>query len=195
MVEIHEPIAPNFQRRRTTFDVHIEELLEGQVRNGIRIPVLADQELAREARYLEWLMRVGATGGSRGTRPEFYVFEELERLGFRSPWSEPPGFDFDFQVPIGFDPFTHRENATADIFLRFTVPETVIRVQGEFWHFSDSAQIVADTLEKKLLETMGFRVVDILAQDTLHRGRLEEVVRMAIIGFSVDPDGRMQVFE
>lgn len=194
MAKIRQPLAPNYRRRRTTFDVDIEKLGE-DVRNGMRIPVFLNQQAITETEYQRWLVRVGANGTSQGTRPEAAVYMELERLGYRAPESSPPGFDFLFQVPLGFNAFTRRAEAVADIYLNFTVPATVVRVNGEFFHFADAEQRGADYFERVILEGMGYRVVDILAQDTLHRGRLEEVVRAAILGYSFDTDGRLQVFK
>lgn len=184
MPQISSPIARNFRRRRTTFDVDTEEVLK-TTRNGMRQIVLVDQASITEERYQRWLRQTGLNGTNAGTRPEAAVFLELERLGYRSPMSRPPGMDFEF-APL---------NPLLDDFdLWFTNPPTIIRVQGEYFHFGDAESIAKDLFQRQQAESLGFVVVDILAQDTLVKGRLEQVVRMAINGMQLDPDGRLQVF-
>lgn len=185
------PIVSNFRRQRKNFDIEIEEVFE-QARNGMRMPPLVTPEITREARFQSWLLRVGGTG----TRPEFYVFEELERLGLRSPYSDPPGQDFDFlrELFVGPSKATSEGFIQTDLLVFAVTPPVVIRVQGEFFHYANDDQQVDDILEKAALEGLGLRVVDILAQDTLMPGRLERVVLMALSGWQMDLEGRLQLF-
>lgn len=183
------PLTPNFRSRRSTFDVNLATAMDS-VRNGIRVPTLVNQSILREAEYQRWLRRVAS---DVATRPECFVYLELERRGYRAPESRPPGIDFEFQVPLAGGRSVEG-GSVADFVLWFTSPATVIRVQGEFFHFADAASIAADNFAKARLESEGFRVADILAQDTLNRGRLEEMVGLAILGFSTDPDGRLGLF-
>ncbi|KKM98183.1 hypothetical protein LCGC14_1160600 [marine sediment metagenome] len=185
---VQPPIAFNFRRRRTTFDVDIGDIL-GSVRNGMRVPLISSPEIAREGRFQKWLFRVGGTG----SRPEFMVFEALERVGLFSPYSEPFGLDFEFQVPIAGGRAKHG-GAVLDFLVHAVAPELAIRVQGEFFHFIDDDAEAADIVERKMLETLGFQVVDILAQDTLTEQRVDEVVGLALLGFQLEFTGRLQVF-
>lgn len=184
MATVSSPVVANFRRRRTTFDVDVEKLMK-TARNGLRQHILVDRPSVTEERYQRWLRKTGFNGTNQGTRPEAAVFMELERLGYRSPLSEPPGMDFEF-APL---------NPLLDDFdLWFTNPPTIIRVQGEFFHYSDAEQVSKDEFQRVQAENMGFIVVDLLAQDTLNRGRLEEVVALAIMGGQLSEDGRLQFF-
>lgn len=184
MPVIRSPIVPNFRRRRTSFEVDLAQVME-QDRNGMRQRILIDESSVTEEKYQAWLKRVGGNGVNVGTRPEAAVYLELERLGYRAPESDPPGFDFEF-APL--DPILD------DIDLWFTNPPTIIRVQGEYFHFADSEAEARDNFQRQQAESRGFIVVDILAQDTLQRGRLEQAVRLAIMGVQIAQDGRLQVF-
>ncbi len=184
---IEPPIAFNFRRRRTTFEVNIEDILSSP-RNGMRVPVISDPAKSREMRYQRWLMRVGI-----GTRPEFMVFEALERAGLRSPMSVEPGLDFQFQVPMAGGR-SRAGGAVADFVVWASAPPIVIRVQGEFFHYVDDDAEAADIIERRMLEGMGFRVVDILAQDAITEERTDEVVALALGGFQLDFTGRLQIY-
>lgn len=185
VAKVRLPIVPGFNRRRTTFDVDLEKVMEAD-RNGMRVSPLVNLAIIQEQRYQRWLARVGGNGTNAGTRPEGQVYMELERMGYRAPESRPPGMDFEY-APL--DP------ALDDFDLWFTYPPTIVRVQGEYWHFADAAQIAKDTIQKHQAEARGFKVVDILAQDTINPQRLTEVVTLAIQGYEVDPDGRLQIIK
>ena len=183
------PHAYRFTGRRTKITVDVTKAFTDS-RNGLRVPMALNLAIAREERYQRWLLVAGL-----GTRPEFMVYESLNRKGLRGPfeWVLPAGIDFDYQVPllggrgaIGV--------AVADFIIRIVAPQVVIRVQGEFFHFRDDPIKAADIIQKLALEAEGFTVVDIVAQDTLTETRVDEVVGYALLGFEVDFTGRIGVF-
>jgi hypothetical protein len=184
---VSAPLAFNFRRRRTSFDIAVEEIM-GSVRNGMRIPNVINEAKLREARFLEWLKKTGI-----GSRPEYMVFAALERTGLLAPQSEPPGFDFQFQVPV-LGGRGSMGGAVLDFIIWSAAPTIAIRVQGEFFHFIDDDAEASDIFERAQLEAEGFTVVDILAQDCLTEIRTDEVVALALIGMQLDFTGRLQIF-
>jgi hypothetical protein len=158
--------------------------------NGMQIKPVLSVAGEFEKDFQEWLLRVGGVG----TRPEYMVYRVLERrFGMRAPESDPPGFDFQFQVPAGGG--RGREGgAVLDIVVQSVQPPIAIRVQGEFFHFLDVDIRESDVLERAMLEGLGFRVVDILAQDLIDEARAEIVVAMALRGVQLDTTGRTGVF-
>jgi hypothetical protein len=184
---VEAPTVPNFRRRRTSFDVDLAKVFDNP-RNGLRLPVVQSLELNRERRFLRWLMRVGGIG----SRPEFMAYEALERRGYRAPTSVEPGFDFQFQVPIAGG----RANggSVADLVVWAVSPPTVIRVQGEFFHFIDEPTRASDIIKRATLESEGFRVIDILAQDLITERGADEVVGAALIGAQKEFTGKLGVF-
>ena len=154
----------------------------------MRIVDVVNEAKSRELQYLGWLKRVGI-----GTRPEYMVFAALERAGLLAPQSNPPGFDFQMQVPIGGGR-GKKGGAVVDFIVWAASPAIAIRVQGEFFHFIDDDTETSDIFERAMLETQGFTVVDILAQDTLTEERVDEVVALALVGLQLDFTGRLQIF-
>jgi hypothetical protein len=188
--KLQAPTAFNFRRNRTSFQIEAEKLFDNP-RNGLRFTVALDPGIAREAEFQLWLFEVGS---SNGTRPEFAVYRELERRGLLAPTSRPEaGFDFEFQVPL----LGGRSDggAVVDMVVYTTSPNIAIRIQGEFFHFKNDEIEKGDIFQRIAIESAGFKVVDILAQDTLQRGRLEEVVGMALHGFEAEFTGRLEVFQ
>lgn len=179
------PQAPGFRQRRTTFAVDTEALGE-RVRNGIRIPNIINDQKSREIRYQRFLRRVGTPA----TRPEFMVYEALERQGLRSSASKPPGLDFEFQAPI-LGGRSVAGGAVADFLIRTTAPGLVIRVQGEFFHFAAEDVEEADIFQRLSLESEGFMVVDILAQDVTTENEADSSVRLALQGSERETAGRI----
>ncbi len=183
------PHAASFNRRRTNISVDITKAFR-RTRNGLRVPMALDLSIARETRYQKWLLVSGS-----GTRPEFMVYESLNRKGLRGPfeWILPAGVDFSYQVPL-LGGRGQEGGAVADFVIRSVAPQIVIRVQGEFFHFRDDPTRVQDIIQKIALEAEGFTVIDIVAQDTLSEERVDEVVGYALLGFQVDFTGRIGVF-
>lgn len=182
------PTAPNFRRRRTSFDVDLAKVFDNP-RNGLRLQVVQSLELNRERRFLRWLARVGGIG----SRPEFMAFEALERRGYLSPYSSPPGLDFDYQVALAGGR-SKTGGSVADLVVYAVSPATIIRVQGEFFHFIDEPTREADIIARLLLESEGYRVIDILAQDLLTERGSDAVVGAALIGAQKDFTGKLTVF-
>jgi hypothetical protein len=185
---VDPPLVPNFRRRRTTFDVDLATVFD-RPRNGLKLPVVQSLGLNRERRFIRWLGRVGGVG----SRPEFMAYEALERRGYLSPTSDPPGLDFQFQVPL-LGGRSRAGGSVADLVVYVVSPITVIRVQGEFFHFIDEPSRESDIIERLALESEGFRVIDILAQDLLTERSADEVVGAALIGAQKEFSGRLTVF-
>jgi len=185
---VRVPIAPRFNRRARQVTVDVAKAL-GARGNGMRIATQLDQGISDELAYQRWLLRVGGTG----TRPEYACFAALERLGLRSPDSEEPGTDFRFQVGVNGGR-GELGGAIIDLLVESVAPAIAIRVQGEFFHFIDDPSRESDILQRQMIESLGFTVVDILAQDTLSRQRVDEVVRLALLGMEYDSAGRVGVF-
>jgi very-short-patch-repair endonuclease len=187
--EVGTTVAPHtigFNRRRINFEVDLAEVFS-QPRNGLRIPRALDPALAREERYQQFLFRA-----PNATRPEFMVHEALERRGLLSPFSDPPGFDFDYQVPL----LGGRElgGAVVDFVIESIAPPVVLRIQGEFFHFADDETEARDIVQKLAIKSLGFTVVDIVAQDTLTEERVNQVLHSALLGFELDTSGRQTQF-
>lgn len=179
------PVPYRFSWKRRP-GINIAELF-AQRGNGLRIPNQLTLGTVEEEHYQAWLLKTGFNGRNAGTRPEYMVSTQLERMGYHAPWSEQPGFDFEnafLNSRLGID---------IDVWLHFTSPETAIRVQGEYFHFTDDPTIVADELERAQMESMGLRVVDILGQDTWTRERCEYVTQLAIQGFEVEVSGKIWI--
>lgn len=188
--EVGTTIAPHalfLNRRRTTFEVDLEEVFASPS-NGMRVPIALDPASSREARYQAFLLRTGLAA----TRPEFMVLESLERQGLRGDTSRPPGRDFEFQVGV----LGGRQygGAVIDVVIWAIAPPVAIRVQGEFWHFGDDETERQDIIQKLSIQSLGFTVVDIIAQDTLTEERVDSVVRQAMLGFELDTTGRLTQF-
>lgn len=183
------PVKPRINWRLVNIAQDMSSALRVRGRRGLRLPVALSEKTIREDDYQRWLRRVGA----HGTRPEWAVFDSLERKGLRAPQSDPPGMDFQYQVPL-LGGRSRAGGAVADIVIYTVVPPVVIRVQGEFWHFKDDEAQADDFYQRLALENEGFRVVDILAQDTLTRQRTDEVVGYALNGFELDETGRLAIF-
>ena len=184
---VRAPVAPRFNWRARNFRVDPARALRSRG-NGLRIASQLDRSISDEAAYQRWLLKVGGTG----TRPEFACFAALERLGLRAAESDPPGTDFRYQV--GVNGGRQRGGAIIDLLVESVSPAIAIRVQGEFFHFVDDPSRESDILQKRMIESLGFTVVDILAQDTLSRQRVDEVVSMALLGIELDTTGRVGVF-
>lgn len=184
---VRVPTAPRFNWRARNFRVDPARLLRSRG-NGLRVASLLDPSVSDEAAYQRWLLKVGGTG----TRPEYACYAALERLGYLGPESDPPGNDFRFQV--GVNGGRQRGGAIIDLLVEVVSPPVAIRVQGEFFHFVDDPSKESDILQKRMIESLGFTVVDILAQDTLNRQRVDEVVRLALLGMELDTTGRVGVF-
>ena len=181
------PRPKGFNRRKATLDFDVAKAMRFP-RNGMRPVVTMNFAISREQRYQRWLLRVGGSG----TRPEFMVFESLERKGYRSDYSDPPGNDFRYQA--GLLGGRVAGGAVADLLVESApAGRVVIRVQGEFWHYGDDAQKAADMLQALALESAGFVVVDVLAQDTITEAMTDEVVGLALLGMQRDVSGRMGV--
>lgn len=184
------PITPNFNRRRTNLTIDVRAALKVKGR-GLRPPRALDMKIRREEAYQKWLRRVGPQGSS-GTRPEFMVFVALERTGLRSPLSTPSGLDFFYQIPLLGGRLV-KGGAVADFVV--TAPQVgqplVLRIQGEYFHFIDVVEKEAGEVQRWALEGAGYRVVDILAQDTLTEQRCDEVVGYALMGIELDETGRL----
>lgn len=182
------PTRPRVNWRLVNIAQDMSSALRIRGRRGLRVPVALNEKTIREEAYQRWLRRVG-----NGTRPEWAVFDSLERKGLRTLQSDPPGQDFLYQVPL-LGGRARAGGAVADFVIYTVVPFVVIRMQGEFWHFKDDAVQADDFYQRLALENEGFRVVDILAQDTLTRQRTDEVVGYALNGFELDETGRLALF-
>lgn len=185
--ETPQTIQQGFNRRRTTFDIDIQEAFR-RPSNGLRQTVSLNRTMILEQEYQRWLRRVGQVGDPGVSRAEFMVFRSLERRGMRCPESQPPGFDFEYLARV------KGNTGGIEIDMLINAPRVAIRVQGEYWHFKDDPTIEAGVIERALLESQGFRVVDILAQDTIDERRCDYVVSLAINGFEVDLSGKLGVF-
>lgn len=182
---IRVPVPYRFSWRRRP-GINIPALF-AQRGNGLATLDVLTLEGVEEEHYQQWLLKTGFNGRNAGTRPEYMVSTQLERMGYHAPWSDVPGLDFEnafLNSAVGVD---------IDVWVHFTAPETAIRVQGEYFHFADDPTIVADDLERAQLESLGLRVVDILGQDTWNRQRCEWVVRLALEGFEVEPSGKIWI--
>ena len=184
---VRVPIAPRFNWRRQEIRIDVGKLLRTRG-NGLRIQPLLDDMTALEGEYQRWLLRVGANG----TRPEFAVYDALERMGLRAQASTPPGADFRFQVPVNGG--RQQGGAILDFLVESVSPPVAIRVQGEFFHFADDESQESDIIQRRMIESLGFTVVDILAQDTLNRRRTDEGGGYALLGMELDTSGRLGVF-
>ena len=67
----------------------------------------------------------------------------------------------------------------------YWVPSMVWRVQGDFWHFLDTAKQVQDLMQRIRLEDRGFVVVDLMGRD-LSNNR-DSVLEAAIQGRQLRP--------
>ncbi len=183
------PSVEGFRRRRTTFDIDLAQVFE-KVRNGIRIPTLTTEASIQERDFLHWLRQVGGVG----SRPEHQVYRALERTGRRSPTSRPDwGLDFQFQVPL-LGGRSQAGGAVVDfVVYDIFIPGLVLRVQGEFFHFSAVDVEEADIMGKLALESEGFKVVDILAQEALTPRDADQVVALALGGFETDFEGKLGI--
>lgn len=185
--ETPQVVAQGFQRRRTTFDINIQEVFR-RPGNGLRQKVSLNRSLVLENQYQLWLRQVGQVGDPGVSRAEFMVFRSLERRGLRCPESRPPGLDFEYLARV------RGNRGGIEIDMLIHQARVAIRVQGEYWHFKDDPTIEAGLVERALLETQGFKVVDILAQDTVNEQRCDYVVSLALNGFEVDQSGKLGVF-
>jgi hypothetical protein len=184
---VRVPVSPRFNWRAREIKVDVSRALRSRG-NGMRVGALLDDSIAKEMVYQQWLLRTG----SNGTRPEFAVFDALERMGLRCGFSDPPGADFRYQV--GVNGGRQLGGAILDFLVESIAPAVAIRVQGEFFHFVDDPSRESDILQKRMIESLGYTVIDILAQDTLTRQRTDEVVRLALMGMELDTTGRVGVF-
>ena len=180
------PHTLDFQRSRVNFAVNLAEVFEA-VTNGIRLPEALNPGTAREYRYQQFIRRAGAA-----TRPEFMVFEALERIGFHGDVSEEPGSDFQFQVPVLGG--RSEGGSVIDFVVWAIVPPVAIRVQGEYFHFGDDDVESGDIVKRIAIEGLGMTVVDVLAQDTATEEKTNQVVRNALLGFEFDSTGRRVTF-
>ncbi len=184
-----QPSVEGFRRRRTTFDIDLATVFD-QVRNGIRIPTLTTEGSIQERDYLRWLGEVGGVG----SRPEHQVYRALERTGRLAPTSKPYwGIDFQFQVPL-LGGRAQAGGAVADfVVYDVFIPGLVIRVQGEFFHFSAVDVEESDIIERLSLESEGYRVADILAQEALTPRDADRAVALALGGFQTDFEGKLGI--
>lgn len=96
----------------------------------------------------------------RGSYPEFLVFRQLERMGYVY------GVDFRFQAnEMGG---RHRLGGAV---VDFELVNLYIagRVQGEYWHLQSAAVREHDTIQRFMLEGMGWTVIDMLASEVIER--------------------------
>lgn len=183
------PLRPRFRRGSRRVEIDLHEVMHS-IRNGLQVPTTLSGAIAREGRFLRWLAKVGGVG----TRPEFMCYEALERMGMRAPQSTPyPGMDFEFQVPV-LGGRGQKGGAVIDLMVHVVSPRVAIRVQGEFWHYVDAPTREADIIERIAIQNLGYKVVDILSQDTIDEQRTAFVVGLALNGFELDPAGRLGVF-
>jgi hypothetical protein len=193
------PVNIDFHQRRRQISVNSASAIEDAPGwQGFRMTGVQTRETALQGRYMQWLRKHGFNGQNQGTLPEFQVFEWLERRGWRSPISDPPGLDFEFLVNryIGYiksalvDDFAEIDYALYNV----SGPPIAMRVHGEIWHFNTADAIERDEIQRVVFEQLGYRVVDLLAQDTLNQERLNVAMELAIQGIEIDNSGRQRIF-
>jgi len=192
--EAPAPLVSGFNWRQVRFGPRLDEL-DQLKQNGMALSPVVTNQAIEDDDYRQWLRTTGIQARQgEPTLPEYRVFRALERLGLHAPQSQPiPGLDF---IPFaqvfaggGLDRYTE-----LDMLVQITAPPVAIRVQGEYFHYKDVDLIAADILQRLALEGEGYRVVDILAQDTEPRGRCDYVTSLALRGYEVDTSGKLGVF-
>lgn len=186
---IRTPAASGFNRRRTSFNVDVQELFKSS-HNGMRTPIALDRSITNELDYFEWIREVGIVGKTAGTsRSEHMAYRALEGHGLLAPTSRPiPGFDFVYLYRVSGN------EGGIEIDMYITAGNIACRIQGEYWHFKSVDEIEAGRVERVILEAQGFRVVDILSQDLVDNDRARFVMGLAIGGVELDAIGRMGTF-
>lgn len=125
------------------------------------LPVLPEPNIVEpqapsqeQIRYQHWF----ATWG--GTLPEFIAFDWLERKGLVA------GEDFIFQSSrMG----GRQLYGGAVVDFDFPDRQLAWRIQGEHFHIGDPAKEASDIMQKMSLETLGYTVIDVYAQDIIER--------------------------
>jgi len=95
-----------------------------------------------------------------GTFPEYLAFDWLERKGLAQ------GEDFIFQSSrMG----GRQLYGGAVVDFDFPDRQLAWRIQGEHFHIGNPAKEASDIMQKMSLETLGYTVIDVYAQDVLER--------------------------
>lgn len=130
-------------------------------------PVIPEEEEIDYA-FLKWQTQWG------GTYPEYVAFTWLLRNGYE------PGIDFIFQSSqMG----GRQLYGGAVVDFDFPWFPMAWRIMGEHWHVGQPDVEARDAMQKAALESYGYTVVDILAQDVVQRARW--VLSNAIQGIQV----------
>jgi very-short-patch-repair endonuclease len=99
--------------------------------------------------------------GLMATKPEWLMYWALTKLGLT------PDEDFTFQSSR-MGPRYVAGSAIVDFLIVSRLPQLVIRVQGEFWHYQQGSERKAvDDIQRQELEGSGLRVVDVDEDDIL----------------------------
>lgn len=137
------------------------------------IPVVPETQVSEEPKeedyyFLRWQAEWG------GTYPEYVAFTWLVKHGYE------PYEDFQFQSSQmgGRQLF-----GGAVVDFDFPWFPMAWRIQGEFWHVGDPATEGRDAMQKLMLESYGYTVVDIYAQDVVQR--TDWILDNAIAGVQV----------
>ena len=103
------------------------------------------------------------------TKPELVVHRALTKLGI--------SFEFQSKMLGGYG---EKGSTRAD----FSIPDLslIISVIGEYWHYNRPDTLVRDKLQQIALETQGWKVVYIDANDALRNARY--YVEQALMGIS-----------
>jgi len=122
---------------------------------GFGIPKAESEE--EKAEYGEAYMAWRAIYG--GSYPEYLVFSELQRRKLEY------GVDFLFQAnQMG----GRNRLGGAVVDFEFPALRVLARLQGEYWHLSSRQAREHDIVQRLLLESGGWTVIDMLAEEVLN---------------------------
>jgi len=121
--------------------------------------------------------RVGSVPSLLGTSPDTLVASDLERIVIN--WLNKRGIiDYDFQSSLLGGRY---ELGGSIIDILFPDRSLAWRIQGDYWH-KQIAKQATDSVQRELLESQGWKVVDIWGSTLDTPTRIEETLRKALMG-------------